>query len=174
MDFESIAARLAEDRAAQFQLNAKFSSPVTLQPREACVAFNGGSYLAREISSEPVPVAVVEGRWKSCSRRSSVRKAPAFVMEPLALKPESGMGYIRSIVISLGLYAVAFIALRFGGVAAAHAAFDWILLVAAASLAVYLSSPVSVPQAAAIFTATGTSAFVLALLISYVVLGDSF
>ena len=84
------------------------------------------------------------------------------------------MRVATSISAAVAIYAAAFVALRMGGVLGASAIFDWVLIAAAAALAVGLSRPVSRARGAIIFAATGVLAFLSGVLVSYVVLGDSF
>jgi hypothetical protein len=60
MDFEALRRKLKADPTGDFQIDAKFSSPSTLRSGEACLAFNGGSYLAREATSRPTGIVVRE------------------------------------------------------------------------------------------------------------------
>ncbi|HYG46793.1 MAG TPA: hypothetical protein VD846_02530 [Allosphingosinicella sp.] len=74
----------------------------------------------------------------------------------------------------LAIYAATFTALRLADVLGASAIFDWFLVAAAAALSTYLCRPPTIPKAIVIFTATSVAASLLALLISYTILGDSF
>lgn len=84
------------------------------------------------------------------------------------------MRELASIAIALIIYAVAFTALRIAGLFGASALFDWLLLAAAATLAIFLSRPISWPRSLLLFAVTGVLAFLIAILISYIILGDSF
>ncbi|HEX8379114.1 MAG TPA: hypothetical protein VF619_01040 [Allosphingosinicella sp.] len=84
------------------------------------------------------------------------------------------MRVVTSIALALAIYAAAFVALRMGGVLGASAIFDWVLIAAAAALAVGLSRPESRARVVIIFATTAALAFLSGVLVSYAVLGDSF
>jgi hypothetical protein len=62
MDFDALRQKLREDPAAALRIEGKFSTEAALRSNQACAAFNGGSYLARQASSPPTPIAIMSSR----------------------------------------------------------------------------------------------------------------
>lgn len=84
------------------------------------------------------------------------------------------MRQLLIIMVTLAIYGTIFTAIRLTRLYSASAVFDWSLIAVAAVLGVYLNKPLSVPKGMLLFLVTGISAFLLALLITYTILGDSF